>query len=508
MNIGAVLFSSVPPSRTPNFHDFEFAFCPNPKSFQAPPKVHLFPVAIFEMAGKPQSIICKSCAETIATVSGTGLAPATDGTGCETCKQFRPMYDAMQAADVEYASFAQKPDNYKPKQAARVNVTTTHMQLDNFLISVERAVEDPALLANTGADSKDHSMAEEELHGTKRSRSSSSNSNDQSPVPPPRVHGISSLPARKRIQFSDSVEFRDDYRPSQHYSRNDEAYERGRYAPSQGGDHLDTSGHDKTFLKFTGMKKVGKKWVNVWKENDEDEREDGEKELSSKDMTTPDIETINASKTVHDHAMQSENTSIGQRLVRRSSRTPQSVPTQNDVIAKQGRRQTKSTKMQVLSTNISLSTQPIGTAIATIKDDGMTEAHTAKSCLSDKDEDMQSSSAQSDQRATTGTAASPLSTPLKDLTGESITGQRNPGITTAGGTVEEHALQGQNMADKNGRQLAHDKHNARSKTNFARAGEQMRAECEATEQLGVADGPLAASKRADEPDGAEGDPPE
>jgi hypothetical protein len=35
----------------------------------------------------------------------------------------------------------------------------------------------------------------------------------------------------------------------------------------------------------------------------------------------------------------------------------------------------------------------------------------------------------------------------------------------------------------------------------------MRAECEATEQLGVADGPLAASKRADEYDGAEGDPP-
>jgi hypothetical protein len=422
------------------------------------------------MTGEPQSIVCKSCAETIATVSGTGLAPATDGTGCDTCKQFRPMYDAMRAADVEYASFAHKPDNYKPKQAARVNVTTTHMQLDNFLIRVERAVEDPALLTNTYVDSKDHSMAEDELHGTKRSRSSSSNSNDHSPVHLVSVRGVSSLPVRKRIQFSESVEFRDDYRSSQHYSRNDEAYERGRYAPSQGGDHLDTSGHDKTFLKFTGMKKVGKKWVDVWKENDEDEREDGEKELSSKGTTTRDIETMNASKTVNDNAMQSETTSsVRQRLVRRSSRMPQSIPTQIDVTAEPGRRQMKSTKTQVLSTNLGSSTQPIGTAKATFKDDGTMEAHTVKLCVSDKDEDMQPSSAQPDEKSTTETATSPRSTPLKGLIGESITGRIDPEITTAGDTAEEHALQSQNMADKNDRQLAHDKHNASSKTSFARA---------------------------------------
>jgi hypothetical protein len=40
---------------------------------------------------------------------------------------------------------------------------------------------------------------------------------------------------------------------------------------------LDTSGSAKTFLKFTGMKKVGKEWVDVWNDEEGSERKKGRK---------------------------------------------------------------------------------------------------------------------------------------------------------------------------------------------------------------------------------------
>jgi hypothetical protein len=465
------------------------------------------------MTVTPQSIVCKACAKTIATVSDMGLVPETCVTGaqgCDTCKQFRPLYDAMQAADEAYASFEKKPDNYKPKQAARASVRQIHMQLDNFLISVEGAAEDPpATLCNTHADSADHTATREgEAHGTKRPRSSSSISKGYSPMSPPSVHGTASLPERKRIKFSDSVEFRKDYRPSEYYSRNDGAYERGRYAPPYGGEHLDTSGHDKTFLKFTGMRKVGKKWVDVWKEdNDDDEREDGKEETTGNNKSVTNVQITETSSTVENHVSRPEVTSVAQRLVRRSSRTPQSLSTQNVIAAKPGRRQTKSTKMQTSSASTVSAPQLVDTARVVTEEHAMTGAYTANSRMDDEDKGTQSSSAQTNERSTAEPAASPYSAPQKDLTEDCIAGQRIPENSTPARTAEKHVLLSRIMADKKD-QLGHGKQHVSNKTNSEPPEKQRTATCEVREQLGVADGPLAASKRADEPGGAEGDPPD
>jgi hypothetical protein len=422
------------------------------------------------MTVTPQSIVCKACAKTIATVSGTGLVPetcATGAQGCDTCKQFRPLYDSMQAADEAYASFEKNSDNYKPKQAARVNVRQTHMQLDNFLISVEGAAEDSqATLFNTHADSEDHRAARDgESHETKRPRSSSSISKGYLPMSPPSVHGTASLPERKRIKFSDSVEFRKDYRPSESYSRNDGAYERGRYAPPEGGEHLDTSGHDKTFLKFTGMKKVGKKWVDVWKEdNEDDERKDGKGETTGNNKSVTNVQITETPSTVEDHVSRPEFTPIAQRLVRRSSRTPQSVATQNAIAAKPGRRQTKSTKMQASSANTVSATQLVDTIRTITEGHAMIGAYTANSRMDDEDKGTRSSSAQTNERSTAEPTASPCSVPQKDLTEECIAGQGIPKNSTAARTAEKPVPLSRIMADKKD-QLGNAKQHVNNKTN-------------------------------------------
>jgi hypothetical protein len=80
---------------------------------------------------------------------------------------------------------------------------------------------------------------------------------------PKRSLSAASSTGRKRLKFSDSVEFHDDYRSSEQYHRPSETYVRGRNAPPEGYEYMDTSGSGLTFLKFTGMKKVGTKWVEL-----------------------------------------------------------------------------------------------------------------------------------------------------------------------------------------------------------------------------------------------------
>ncbi|KAH8728928.1 hypothetical protein GQ44DRAFT_768800 [Phaeosphaeriaceae sp. PMI808] len=233
------------------------------------------------MVTNPKSIICKSCAKTIATVSETGLVPcevALDAQRCETCSQFWPLYDAKEAADEAYAAFNGRRDNYKPKQDALLKFRTAHMDLDNWLMGTE--AKNTNMPHSTQWEDEARLIKEDVQQGTKRSMSQSPTAEKSSPILPKGCRNTSFLPKPKRLKFSESVEFREHYRSSNHYSRTDKAYVPGRYAPRTDGEHLDTSGCQKTFVKFTGVKKVGKRWINVWNEH-ESENEDNKK--TSKD---------------------------------------------------------------------------------------------------------------------------------------------------------------------------------------------------------------------------------
>jgi hypothetical protein len=182
----------------------------------------------------------------------------------------------MLAADEEYASYSDRRDTYGPKQDALANFKKTHIEFNNWLMGVDAPSEAPedalANLPDEHAKSAVMDSAREEQRGTKRARSPSIKARLSNASSHGRL-STDPIPERKRLKFSDLVEFRDDYRPSNQYSRNDEAYQKGRHAPPEGSQYLDTSGSAKTFLKFTGTKKVGKKWVDVWKDDDSDNEE-------------------------------------------------------------------------------------------------------------------------------------------------------------------------------------------------------------------------------------------
>ena len=205
----------------------------------------------------------------------------------------------MRAADEAYFPLMDKGDKHRGKQMAVAEVNRTHMEFDNWLIDVESlATFDERPRARDGDEDHEEEEEEEEeedmpeerqrqqqksaerarflapsfqqLNGnTSQSGARESHlsqqvlevdGSDQSSLEQPL--STKSLPDRKRLNFSESVEFRDEYRNYLEYSRSNEMYVPGRYAPPEEG-YLDTSGAEQSALKFTGMKKVKGAWVEV-----------------------------------------------------------------------------------------------------------------------------------------------------------------------------------------------------------------------------------------------------
>lgn len=304
------------------------------------------------MAPAPEPIRCKSCSRTLATVSPTGLVPALapDTEGCDTCQKFNKLYDAMQTADLELAKLENKSDQNRVKQAAIDNSRKMHLDFGNWLFGVEA----PLIHRDKQQDGKavmGFENVEQFAQGIKRGRSLSPVSQQpeeglaqtkafqtdecQSPqqqqslsIPhrpsPKRSRSAASLPERKRIRFSDSVEFREEYRSYLTLARSREEYVPGRYAPPEDG-YLDTSGADQGWVKFTGVRKAGGKWVEV-AEKDDKRGKEGTKtatELRRLDMSGHPVNPEQAASSIQDvdHNDGSQPDSRAARLARRTRRS-------------------------------------------------------------------------------------------------------------------------------------------------------------------------------------------
>jgi hypothetical protein len=249
------------------------------------------------MATKYNPTKCKSCARILATVSPTGLVrtttPGPDTVGCQTCSRFSTLYNDVQAANAEWSAQANKRDSIT-KTFARDKHRKVHMEFVNWLMTAEA----PATPKSEGnGDTHDNTVVEEQgsvggdeqqQQGTKRRRSHPPTTQQSGDInvqddnldsSPRQQQGLSlsfrlspkrprrtSASERKRLKFSDSVEFRDEYRTSEQYHRPSDTYVRGRNAPPEGSEYMDTSGSGQTFLKFTLTKKVGAKWVEFSEE--------------------------------------------------------------------------------------------------------------------------------------------------------------------------------------------------------------------------------------------------
>ncbi|KAH9868552.1 hypothetical protein J1614_007624 [Plenodomus biglobosus] len=249
---------------------------------------------------------CRSCYRVLALASATGLAPEdSNAQGCDTCQQFGAYYDAVQTVDREWAELETKRDSLKARQIARLNHMQIHMKFDNWLIEIEAGTEHEEPQTQGCADhimKKEQSAQSEDQQqhqGTKRafsasppSRHTADHTLSQGPPdnqareeqcvslslrPSPKgLRRTTSLPHRKRLKFSDTVEFRDNYRDSSEYMRTDDKYVRGRYAPPDDSDYLDTSGSAQTFLKFTGVRRVKGAWVEVMEADTAGKRKGGQ----------------------------------------------------------------------------------------------------------------------------------------------------------------------------------------------------------------------------------------
>ncbi|EMD65490.1 hypothetical protein COCSADRAFT_86703, partial [Bipolaris sorokiniana ND90Pr] len=245
------------------------------------------------MAGSNNTIKCKSCTRVLAAVTADGLVPvqAPEEFGCSTCQRFGTLYDALQAADTEWAAFENKRDSIT-KSFARDNHKKARMEFDNWLMTVEALPVPPTGERTTRIEEASPEVqhvfhGSEEPHlGIARRRSHSPATQppvtvEESPNPrlqqcdaplsfrpsPKRSRSTNYLLGRKRLKFSDTVEFHKTYRSSDEYHRPSQLYVRGRNAPPEGSEYMDTSGSSQTFLRFTQMKKVGAKWVELSEED-------------------------------------------------------------------------------------------------------------------------------------------------------------------------------------------------------------------------------------------------
>jgi len=237
------------------------------------------------MAVGYRSIGCRCCQRILAVVSETGLAAEEpEAHGCDRCQRFSALHNAVLDADREWAELQPKRESLKARQNARLHYMQVHMDFDNWLSGVEAAAEpqegsDAQPQKSTQRARSASPTAEHTDNGTGTSHGlSETQAREQNEIAlslrpsPKRSRSTTSLASRKRLKFSDSVEFRDQYRDCSEYMRSDEKYVRGRYAPPDGSEYLDTSGSAQTFLKFTGVRRVKGDWVEVTETNSESKR--------------------------------------------------------------------------------------------------------------------------------------------------------------------------------------------------------------------------------------------
>jgi hypothetical protein len=332
--------------------------------------------SISEMPTNMGPIRCISCARILATVSPNGLVPTSDVDGCNTCQEFRPLHEAMQAANEEYASYRDRRDTFAPKIDAFSELKKTIVEFNNLLLAVE-AVGDVQKVVPESAPRTEDTKTEGNAasRGTKRARSSSPASTAHSPA---LLHkgcldtGIQ--PKRKRLKFSETVEFRDEYRPSNYYSRSDDLYARGRYAAPEDSEHLDTSGHSLTHLKFSGMRKVGSKWVDVWEEVNDLDKSKKKGKTKRTDAHVAKGEDESALWEVPDDGVSDPR---AQRLARRKDGAPSDDASRKHIAVRSKNGRKGGSKVKASSQNVETARQPLGTSNGVMEDNSAVTAEPA-----------------------------------------------------------------------------------------------------------------------------------
>lgn len=248
----------------------------------------------------------------------------------------------MQAADLELANLSHKSNANRVKQDALEKSRKMHMEFGNWLFEVETPLTRKEDHSGVVAPPEQITVTPGS-QGTKRARSLSPIVQERSggdgafidaaqtedlqseaqqglslsiPHRPSvtRSRSATDIHERKRARFSDSVETRADYPNYLTFNRFNDEYVPGRYAPPSEG-YLDTSGADLGWVQFTGMRKIGGKFVEVKVDGEQGSSKVGTKKGKKK-------QNLESGEALEEPGEAStERDSRAERLARRTRRT-------------------------------------------------------------------------------------------------------------------------------------------------------------------------------------------
>jgi hypothetical protein len=228
---------------------------------------------------------CGTCGRVLATETNGILSPAkTMWAACGTCNEFESLCAAIEPADQAFEAIKHRSVKCLPRWDALKAAEKAHIALANFLLRVEDDGADASTEEPATADEDQH---ENHKRGTKRPRSSTSTPGT------PRSSKRLQLDSRlKGIRFDDSVIVRDEseHRDTGEFQRDTSVYIRGRNAAPEGSEWIDSSGSNKPYGKFHGLKWRGRKWADDSEVNMDSMEDDEASESELQPAVTEDDE--------------------------------------------------------------------------------------------------------------------------------------------------------------------------------------------------------------------------
>jgi hypothetical protein len=228
----------------------------------------------------------------------------------------------MQAADLELANLSHKSNANRVKQDALEKSRKMHMEFGNWppeqitVTPVSQGTKrarslSPIVQERSGDGAFIDAAQTEDLQSEAQQGLSLSIPHRPSVT---RSRSATDIHERKRARFSDSVETRADYPNYLTFNRFNDEYVPGRYAPPSEG-YLDTSGADLGWVQFTGMRKIGGKFVEVKVDGEQGSSKVGTKKGKKK-------QNLESGEALEEPGEAStERDSRAERLARRTRRT-------------------------------------------------------------------------------------------------------------------------------------------------------------------------------------------
>jgi hypothetical protein len=219
----------------------------------------------------PKESMCKACSRTLATTSPDGeLVPAgTQEQACDACSSFEELYECLKTKDEAFQQLKNRRFEHGGRLIALEEAKAAHKAFDNFLIqteaqSVHSTISQTSNQPHAPLQNQVPASIETHQRGQKRTLT---------PSTPPKAKRPRLDQSARRVSFDSSIVFHDETnaRPYQVFNRESKEYVPGRNAPPEPSGYLNTSGYGVAPLRFFGVRKHKRGWIETKEGKEMDE---------------------------------------------------------------------------------------------------------------------------------------------------------------------------------------------------------------------------------------------